>query len=1011
MKKLLNNILLVEDNVIIALDQKIQLEKRGYVVTHAITGEKAIEIAKNKDNIFDLILMDLDLGKGIDGTDTAREILKLKDIPVLFLSSHIEPEIVEKTEIITSYGYVVKNSGITVLDASIKMAFKLFEAHNSLLKHKLSEEKANKDLTKINKSLKIVNKDLSRLDRAIENTKDIVFITDKFGLITFINPQFTKIYGYTHEETLGKLNPRVLNAGIISDKEDISFWKNMQYQTNFNDVFLNKSRNGKPITVEASIDPIFNNNGEIIEFVQIHRDITDQLQVEKQLRESEKTFRGIFEQSTMGIYRTTPEGKILLANPAIIKMLGYNNFEEIRDWDLNGFDFEPVYERTEFIRTMEKENKITGREAVWIKRDGTKLFVRESAMTIRNEKGKVKYYQGMVENISEQKQIKRELVQVENESKNYLDAINSMDLGLFIVNEDYSVRYMNDTMIKWFGDKTNLICYKSVAGLTDPCPYCRLKEVINTGENVIYTPTTEDGRTFNIHGSLLKNADGTVSKLEIIQDITELTTAHKHVETLLKEKKGILKEIDKINEQSSYNEDTLQIMQRIFDNFEEALWAVDKNFNFIFINSYFAKDFKKGLNLEIKQGMHAFSNIPPEYKKIWKPKYKEALRGNRISFEFKEDVFREIKYFRVNLNPIHTNNEITGVSAISVDITRQKLAEIKAQKEMNKSQQYLDISGVMFVAIDKDSKITLVNKKLCKTTGYLEEELLGKNWFTLMIPERFLAEIISVSKKLLAGKIEPVEYFENPILTKSGKEIIVAWHNNLLKDDNGNITGHLSSGEDITSRKKSEEEIKKLLKEKELILQEVHHRIKNNMTTLISLIALQTNTVKGKEAKNALLEIENRIRTMLVLYETLYQSSDFQHVSTKIYLSALIDDIIGNFPNSKSILVTKNISDFQINTKRIFNLGIVINELITNIMKYAFKDRSSGKIDFSALITNTNIVIIVADNGIGLPSNVDLDNNLGFGMRLIKMLVEQMEGDIQIERTNGTKFIISCNLK
>jgi len=245
----------------------------------------------------------------------------------------------------------------------------------------------------------------------------------------------------------------------------------------------------------------------------------------------------------MGIYRTTPEGEILIANSAIIKMLGYNSFEEIKNWDLNGSDFEPDYERSEFIKTMEKDNKITGREAVWTKRDGTKLYVRESAMTIRNEDGKVMYYQGMVEDISEQKQIKKELVQVENESKNYLDAITSMDLGLFIVNEDYSIRYMNDTMIKWFGDQTNLICYKAVGGLADPCPYCRLKEVINTGENVIYTPTTEDGRIFNIHGSLLKNSDGTVSKLEIIQDITELTTAHKHVETLLEDKEIILKEV------------------------------------------------------------------------------------------------------------------------------------------------------------------------------------------------------------------------------------------------------------------------------------------------------------------------------------------------------------------------------------------------------------------------------------------------------------------------------------
>ena len=248
MNEITNNILLVEDNAIIALDQKNQLKKRGYNVIHALKGENAVELVKTTTQNIDLILMDIDLGKGIDGTQAAREILIIKEIPVVFLSSHTEQDVVEKTEAITSYGYVVKNSGITVLDASIKMAFKLFEAH----------------------------KDLSRLDRAIENTKDIVFITNKFGLITYMNPQFTKTYGYTQEETIGKLNPRILNAGIISDKEDSTFWKDLQNQTNFHTEFFNKSKEGTPVTVKASIDSIFNNNGEIIEFVQIHRDITDQ---------------------------------------------------------------------------------------------------------------------------------------------------------------------------------------------------------------------------------------------------------------------------------------------------------------------------------------------------------------------------------------------------------------------------------------------------------------------------------------------------------------------------------------------------------------------------------------------------------------------------------------------------------------------------------------------------------------------------------------------------------------
>ncbi|HRZ28490.1 MAG TPA: response regulator, partial [Spirochaetota bacterium] len=121
-------ILLVEDEFLVAILEQKDLEKKGYLVQHVGSGEEAVKAILDAAIHVDLILMDIDLGPGIDGTQAAERILEHKDIPVVFLSSHTEPEVVEKTEKITSYGYVVKNTGVTVLDASIKMALKLFEA-------------------------------------------------------------------------------------------------------------------------------------------------------------------------------------------------------------------------------------------------------------------------------------------------------------------------------------------------------------------------------------------------------------------------------------------------------------------------------------------------------------------------------------------------------------------------------------------------------------------------------------------------------------------------------------------------------------------------------------------------------------------------------------------------------------------------------------------------------------------------------------------------------------------
>ncbi len=162
-------------------------------------------------------------------------------------------------------------------------------------------------------------------------------------------------------------------------------------------------------------------------------------------------------------------------------------------------------------------------------------------------------------------------------------------------------------------------------------------------------------------------------------------------------------------------------------------------------------------------------------------------------------------WVQINLS-FETNEKGENVAIIGVarDITQEKQNKEVLQKQRDEAQQYLDLAGVIFVAVDASGLVTLINKKGCEVLGYPEEEILGKNWFENFIPENIREEIIPVSKQLLRGEIEPVEYFENPILTKDGKERLIAWHNTLIKDEFGKIIGHLSSGEDITEKKKLE---------------------------------------------------------------------------------------------------------------------------------------------------------------------------------------------------------------
>ena len=183
------SLLLVEDEVLIAMSEQIELEKCGYDVHCVTTGEKAVLAVLDNILPIDLILIDIDLGSGIDGTQAAEMILNIKDIPVVFLSSHTEPEIVEKTERLTSYGYVVKNSGIVVLDASIKMALKLFKEKNE-------RRKVESELIKSKESAEASE---HKYRIMADHIIDSVWVTNEDFQFTYLSPSTELLYGYTIE--------------------------------------------------------------------------------------------------------------------------------------------------------------------------------------------------------------------------------------------------------------------------------------------------------------------------------------------------------------------------------------------------------------------------------------------------------------------------------------------------------------------------------------------------------------------------------------------------------------------------------------------------------------------------------------------------------------------------------------------------------------------------------------------------------------------------------------------
>lgn len=216
----------------------------------------------------------------------------------------------------------------------------------------------------------------------------------------------------------------------------------------------------------------------------------------------------------------------------------------------------------------------------------------------------------------------------------------------------------------------------------------------------------------------------------------------------------------------------------------------------------------------------------------------------------------------------------------------------------------------------------------------------------------------------------------------------------------------LSSISDITERKKSEEKIRALLAEKELILVEVHHRVKNNLSAIFSLLNLQASSHGDRVAAGVLHDAANRVRSMMVLYDKLYKSEDVTEIPLNRYLPPLVHEIIDIFPAKAAVKIETDVGEITVGAKTASTLGIIINELVTNAMKYAVGDRENALLQLSATERNGAVLIEFGDDGPGLPESVTIENSTGFGMQLVGMLVHQLGGSVRIERQGGTRFMI-----
>ena len=351
--------------------------------------------------------------------------------------------------------------------------------------------------------------------------------------------------------------------------------------------------------------------------------------------------------------------------------------------------------------------------------------------------------------------------------------------------------------------------------------------------------------------------------------------------------------------------------------------------------------------------------------------------------------------------------ECTGLLSSGIDITERARAEVALLDSEERYAMILAAVNDGFWDWDVPSGMAFFSPLYYSLLGYDNEEFPATyaSWRLLVHPddidrvERDLSQSIETGKGFSIDLRMRMKSGEWRWVCTRGKT--VAW------DQRNKVRRMVGTLTDITERKQAEEYLGALSCERELLLREVHHRIKNNMSMIASLLSLQASRVSDPSSAFALNDSRGRVISMAVIYDLLYKTSDFRYVPVREYLGRIVDGITASLPSIPGVAVEKRIDDFVMDSKILFPIGIIINELVTNAFKYAFPDDRSGMIAIAvARLPENRVEITVRDDGVGIPDSVMSNGHTGFGMELVALLVKQIRGSFECVREGGTVFRI-----
>lgn len=349
--------------------------------------------------------------------------------------------------------------------------------------------------------------------------------------------------------------------------------------------------------------------------------------------------------------------------------------------------------------------------------------------------------------------------------------------------------------------------------------------------------------------------------------------------------------------------------------------------------------------------------------------------------------------------------------AVVHDAKRALLAEhtktiLALRESEGRFRNAFDCAPIGMALVGLDGAWIKLNRTLCDIFGRLEHELRALRFEAMIHPED-VADQQELVRKLLSGELNTGQA-EIRCFHRTGSLVWILLSASVLRDGQANPLYWIAQIQDITERKRAEVQIRNSLREKEVLLKELHHRVKNNLQVISSLLNLQSGYTTDRKTNELFRESQNRVRSMALIHEKLYQSQDLGRVNLEEYVVSLVSMLFRFYGiNPATVTLQLRIDPVTLNLDTAIPVGLLIHELVSNSLKYAFPEGRSGKIqiEFKAG-EGSQFALHFCDDGIGLPPEFDIDKAPSLGLRLVKILTHQLGGELSFGKGSGTEFTI-----